>query len=189
MYQVPKIDDYNLALRNRLLEIMIDGNEVPVYFANPEEEFSPETIPCIVLFMQGMNYDPFRVNNDIIQEDVYDGENKLVAKTQIQYPTPWNFIYTVRYYYEYKIDGNELLQSISEKLPKYTFLEVLGTDYDLELLSVNIPEQKGFKVTEERKFFGQFTFKLEAELENRDTVKTEVKVSTKPVSVISINRL
>lgn len=113
---------------------IIDSSEVPVVFLNPEEEYSIETYPQIVVYRIGEFRDGKRIFLPYFYDNYqYDGSHILTEVDQRESPLPVNFMYAVRLYYNYHIDGTVLNLALLKRfphMPKPSYITIDGYDYD-----------------------------------------------------------
>ncbi|MBO8161152.1 MAG: hypothetical protein H0Z24_05900 [Thermosipho sp. (in: Bacteria)] len=167
--QIPTLDDYDLAIQQKLKGLIVKNKEVPVYYMNPEHEFKIKEVPCIVFYRVGLVRDLSRWSNDkVIYDVITDTDNNPIEAKYKAHPEPYNIFYVVRYYYRYHRDGIILFNHIMTTFPRASYLDILDMQYDIYFDSFSNPSSgyKDFGIQDKkREFVEQITYRLEALLD------------------------
>jgi len=159
------------ALINKLKGLIIEGEEVPVLYINPEKEFVISKLPSIAVYRSGVYPDNFRWTNDRFYDNLtFNEDGKPISVDEREAPIPYNLYYGIRVYYKYQEDGAKLSTYINSVLKRGAFLEVGGDQYDIVFVSYKNPNAtyKDFgeqKEKEDREFVEQYLYRLEIELD------------------------
>jgi hypothetical protein len=187
MYEVPTINDYNLALYNKLVNktktvtnddgdsytegfAEINEEDILVTYKNPEAEFRVKQVPAIVLYRHKIMYDPSRDTNDsmvYVNSWIDDETPKDVVKRD--YPVPFNIFYSVEFYFKREFISPFISQYIMSKLPKRGVLKINGQTYGIDLEEAPSLTDFGYKTFGEmgtkRESNERLLYKLEGELD------------------------
>lgn len=159
------------ALINKLKGLIIEGEEVPVLYINPEKEFVISKHPSIVIYRSGVYPDNYRWTNDRFYDNyVYTGDGTPTTVDEREAPIPYNLYYGIRIYYKYQEDGAKLSTYINSVLKRGAYVEIGGDHYDIVFVSYRNPNAtyKEFgeqKENEDREFVEQYLYRLEIELD------------------------
>lgn len=111
----------------------INSTPVQVTYLNPEEEYTIETYPEIIIYRVGSFEETMRLTLSKLRDDfVYNGDN-LVQLSERDYPIPMNFLYVIRLYYEYQEDGAQMNLDMLKNLPPRPYpcyITINNVDYD-----------------------------------------------------------
>lgn len=164
------ISQCDKALIEKLKGLIIDGEEVPVLYINPEEEFVNSKLPSIVVYRAGIYPDNFRWINDKFYDNLRELENGVYVVDEREAPIPYNIYYGIRLYYQYQMDGVKLNTYINTVLNRNAYVTIEGNKYDLVFVSYKNPEvtYRDFGTLEKkepREFVEQYLFRMEIELD------------------------
>ena len=159
------------ALINKLKGLVIEGEEVPVLYINPEKEFVTSKHPSIAVYRSGVYPDNFRWTNDRFYDNITFNEDGIPTSIdEREAPIPYNLYYGIRVYYKYQEDGARLSTYINSVLKRGASIEVGGDQYDIVFVSYKNPNAtyKEFgeqRENEDREFVEQYLYRLEIELD------------------------
>jgi hypothetical protein len=190
---IQPVDD---ALKLKLDGLIVkdtDGTDytVPVFFIDPEKEFSSEKYPYIAYYRAGIYPDNARWTNDLFYDDpTFDSSSgDLMAVKARKAPVPYAVYYGIRLYYQYNEDGVQMNTYMLTNLPRGAYLEMSGEKYDIEFISFKNPnstyrEFGVIKGNKPREFVDQYLYKVSIELDNAVRVgelvnRQGIQVSTK----------
>lgn len=177
--EFPTIDHYNLAIKQELTGLVLDGQEVPVVYKNPEVEVAVKDVPSIVFFRHKLIPDLSRSSNDYMNADItYDLDGEKDSVERKKYPEPFNILYTIRYYFRLEQHASILMTHVLRSLPRTGFITTLGQDYDFFLEEAPKLLGTGYKdfgeVDTEREFSEQLMYSLEAVIDMYDSEFTKL---------------
>jgi hypothetical protein len=182
------LDELDLAMRNKLRGMSIDGNAIEPKYYSPDVDFIDAIPPAIIYYRSGQNPDPSRYSEDRVRDNpIYDADGNLLQYDVRNAPEPWSITYNVRTISEYKSDLPKMARHIMLKFPqRFSFITVKGVDYDVDFISHNLPgaNYKDFGKTEEgsKEFSEQFLLRVNVllDMSERETAKLvkEVVVNT-----------
>lgn len=183
------LTDVDSSVKSSLSGLMIDGKEVPVYYADPEKEFVKEEYPFFALTRAGAYPDEQRWDNDPLTYNyVYDTNGNVKQFTERPNPIPYNVFYMVRLYYDYNLDGVVMNTHIMKLWSRGSYVTIGDDQYDVIFVSYKNPnstyrEFGKFKENDPKQYIDQYLYKLEINLETG----TEVTVLTtqQPATVSS----
>ena len=170
------------ALINKLKGLIIEGEEVPVLYINPEKEFVISKHPSIVIYRAGVYPDNYRWTNDKFYDNLaFNEDGTPLSVDEREAPIPYNLYYGIRIYYKYQEDGAKLSTYINSVLKIGAYVEIGGDYYDIVFVSYRNPNAtyKEFgeqKEKEDREFVEQYLYRLEIELDIAQ--RTTKKLST-----------
>lgn len=159
------------ALINKLKGLIIEGEEVPVLYINPEKEFVISKHPSIVIYRAGVYPDNYRWTNDKFYDNLtFSEDGTPLSVDEREAPIPYNLYYGIRIYYKYQEDGARLNTHINSVLKRGAYVEIGGDYYDIVFVSYRNPNAtyKEFgeqKEKEDREFVEQYLYRLEIELD------------------------
>ena len=159
------------ALINKLKGLIIEGEEVPVLYINPEKEFVTSKHPSIAVYRSGVYPDNYRWTNDRFYDNLtFSGYGTPLSVDEREAPIPYNLYYGIRIYYKYQEDGAKLSTYINSVLKRGAFVEIGGDKYDIVFVSYKIPNAtyKDFgeqREKDDREFVEQYLYRLEMELD------------------------
>lgn len=159
------------ALINKLKGLIIEGEEVPVLYINPEKEFVIFKHPSIVIYRSGVYPDNYRWTNDRFYDNLaFNEDGTPLSVDEREAPIPYNLYYGIRIYYKYQEDGAKLSTYINSVLKRGAYVEIGGDLYDIVFVSYRNPNAtyKNFgeqKEKEDREFVEQYIYRLEIELD------------------------
>ena len=158
------------ALINKLKGLIIEGEEVPVLYINPEKEFVTSKHPSIAVYRSGVYPDNYRWTNDRFYDNLAFNEDGTPLVDEREAPVPYNLYYGIRIYYKYQEDGAKLSTYINSVLKRGAYIEIGGDKYDILFVSYKNPNAtyKNFgeqREKEDREFVEQYLYRLEIELD------------------------
>ena len=159
------------ALINKLKGLIIEGEEVPVLYINPEKEFVTSKHPSIAVYRSGVYPDNYRWTNDRFYDNlVFNKYGTPLSVDEREAPVPYNLYYGIRIYYKYQEDGAKLSTYINSVLKRGAYIEIGGDKYDILFVSYKNPNAtyKNFgeqREKEDREFVEQYLYRLEIELD------------------------
>ncbi len=159
------------ALINKLKGLIIEGEEVPVLYINPEKEFVISKYPSIVIYRSGVYPDNYRWTNDKFYDNLtFSEDGTPLSVDEREAPIPYNLYYGIRIYYKYQEDGARLSTYINSVLKRGAFVEIGGDKYDIVFVSYKNPNAtyKDFgeqREKDDREFVEQYLYRLEMELD------------------------
>ncbi|AEZ50542.1 hypothetical protein F400_gp095 [Bacillus phage BCD7] len=169
-------EELDLAFMQKLTGLIINGEEVPVHYFNPDLDVEEKVLPKIVFFRDTPFPDYSRLLTDDVEDNhVFDAEGKLIAVDRRQAPEPWSVMYNIRLYYEFQQDGVKILQHIRRRLPlRRAELLVKGQLYPVEYQGARVwgAQYKDFGETKEgkREFNDSLIYKVDFQLDVYDRV-------------------
>ena len=159
------------ALINKLKGLIIEEEEVPVLYVNPEKEFVISKYPSIVIYRAGVYPDNYRWTNDRFYDNLtFSEDGTPLSVDEREAPIPYNLYYGIRIYYKYQEDGAKLSTYINSVLKRGAFVEIGGDKYDIVFVSYKNPNAtyKDFgeqREKDDREFVEQYLYRLEIELD------------------------
>lgn len=177
------LEPLDIAIATKLSGLSVDGQTVPVQYRNPEEEFSPSSLPVIVIYRTGSVSAKQRICTDKFYDNYVEENGNLISVDVRNAPIPIDVLYIIRPYYEYQQHGVLLTSHILKTFPPTpspSFVTIESVDYDIVFNSHYTPGSWGqefgeFKQKQDtRKFYEQFMYYAEIDLDvfTRTTVKT-----------------
>lgn len=180
------------ALINKLKGLIIEGEEVPVLYINPEKEFVISKYPSIVIYRSGVYPDNYRWTNDKFYDNLtFSEDGTPLSVDEREAPIPYNLYYGIRIYYKYQEDGARLSTYINSVLKRGAFVEIGGDKYDIVFVSYKNPNAtyKDFgeqREKDDREFVEQYLYRLEIELDIAQ--RTTKKLSKELIMNIDIKQ-
>ena len=171
MWMITDFSQCDEALINKLKGLIIEGEEVPVLYINPETESVTSKHPSIAVYRSGVYPDNYRWTNDIFYDNLTYNEGGLPTTVdEREAPVPYNLYYGIRIYYKYQEDGAKLSTYINSVLKRGAYIEIGGDKYDILFVSYKNPNAtyKNFgeqREKEDREFVEQYLYRLEIELD------------------------
>lgn len=159
------------AFQKKISGCKIGDKEVPVYYIDPEGEFTPEVYPAMAVFRSGAYQDFNRYSNDTFEFDVVlNSEGNKQSSKRSPNPEPYNVYYSIRLYYNYQSDGTDMNTFVMRTLNRTAYLPIDGDKYDVGFVSYKNPnatyrEFGVIKENKEREFIDQYLFKVEMNLD------------------------
>ena len=174
------VEQYDIAIIDKLRGLMIDGEEVPVLYISPDKELRDSKLPCITVHRAGVYPDQYRWQNELYYDnEVYDEQGNLVTVDVRERPYPYSLYYGVRINYEHQEDGMYMTQHIHKALRRGSYVVIDGYLFDIDFVSYKNPSAtyKGFgeaKIRDRREFTEQYLYKIQGALDFNDRETKQV---------------